>query len=68
MHGWVMLVTYIALNNCQYKNIYMLIENILKENLYDREYDDSNTAVVYFHKCTLDGADIIISLNVVMLK
>lgn len=58
----------IALRECQYKNIYMLIENILKEKLYDREDSDSNTAVVYLHNCVLDESDVAFSLNIVMLK
>ena len=58
----------IALSDCLYKNIYTLIENILQEKLYDREDTDSNTAVVYLHNCILDGSDIVVSLNIVMLK
>lgn len=59
---------FVPLDNCNYKTIYDFIHNILKDKLYDREDTDKNEAAVYLDKCVICGADIVIYMNVAMIK
>lgn len=55
---------YLPLSDCSYDNIYKLLENILKDNLYDRKDSDANFPVVYISDCRVKGSDIEIKISV----
>lgn len=55
---------YLPLSDCSYDNIYKLLENILKDNLYDRKDSDANFPVVYINDCRVKGSDIEIKISV----
>ena len=55
-------------NNCTYKAVYDFMENIIKEELYNRTYDDTNMPIVYLSECYLSGTDIIVKMGVTLLQ
>lgn len=55
-------------NNCTYKTVYDFMENIIKEELYNRSYDDANMPIVYLSECYLSGTDIIVKMSVTLLQ
>lgn len=56
------------INDCTYKIVYDFMENIIKEELYNRSYDDANMPIVYLDECFLSGTNIVVKMSVTLLQ
>lgn len=58
----------LPINDCTYKIVYDFMENIIKEELYNRSYDDANMPIVYLDECFLSGTNIVVKMSVTLLQ
>lgn len=58
----------LSINDCTYKIVYDFMENIIKEELYNRSYDDANMPIVYLDECFLSGTNIVVKMSVTLLQ
>ena len=53
---------------CSYKDVYNFMESVIKDNLYDRNDDDSNSPIVYVHSVDVFDSKIRIMMSVRLLQ
>ena len=53
---------------CSYKDVYNFMESVIKDNLYDRKDDDSNSPIVYVHSVDIFDSKIRIMMSVRLLQ
>lgn len=53
---------------CSYKDVYNFVESVIKDNLYDRKDDDSNSPIVYVHSVDVFDSKIRIMMSVRLLQ
>lgn len=53
---------------CSYKDVYNFVESVIKDNLYDRKDDDSNSPIAYVHNVDIFDSNVRIMMSVRLLQ